>query len=183
LAVKYQLSEKQSFRLAWGIHGRVLPFGNYFTQIKGHKVNLDVDLIRAQHYVAGWDLLAGKSLCLHADVYFQKIKDVPKVLYNGGQRLTPLLPGQSVNRYSQEPLLDEFNAFTEQVDPYFRPDLRIAYRKNNPKTAWTLALDIQNIIGRKNIGPLSRTYDPDPNVWVYREQSGLVPVLSFQLDL
>jgi hypothetical protein len=46
-----------------------------------------------------------------------------------------------------------------------------------------LALDIQNIIGRKNIDPLSREYDPDLNQWIYREQSGLTPVLSFQIDL
>jgi len=280
LAARYQLSEKQSFSLAWGIHGRVLPLGNYFTRIQGREVNREVDLIRAQHYIAGWDLLAGKSLRFHAEVYLQQMKDVPvakdlasswsilntiqgfatqemtntgagqnlgldmsveksfasgtffllsgsvfrsrytdaagrkhstafdsgisaslmsgkewnfknasvlqlglKVLYNGGQRLTPLLDGQPVSRYSQQPVLDEAKAFTEQVSPYFRPDLRIAYRKNNPKTAWTLALDIQNIIGRKNIDPLSRTYDPDLNAWVYREQSGLVPVLSFQLDL
>ncbi len=106
-----------------------------------------------------------------------------KLLYNGGQRLTPLLPGQTVTRFSQEPLLDEANAFSERVEAYFRPDMRIAFRKNNPKTAWTLALDIQNVLGRKNIDPLSRDYDPDLNKWIYREQSGLTPVLSFQIDL
>ncbi|MFN0015048.1 MAG: TonB-dependent receptor domain-containing protein, partial [Saprospiraceae bacterium] len=280
LAAKYQISEKQSISLAWGIHGRVLPLGNYFTRVNGREVNREVDLIRAQHYVAGWDLLAGKSMRLHAEVYFQKMKDVPvaknaasswsilntihgfanrementgkgqnigldlsveksfaggtffllsgsisqsrytdaagrehstvfdsglsgslmagkewsfknasvlqlglKLLYNGGQRLTPLLPDQTVSRFSQEPLLDEGNAFSEQVGAYFRPDMRIAFRKNNLKTAWTLALDIQNVIGRKNIDPLSRDYDPDLNAWIYREQSGLTPVLSFQIDL
>ncbi|MFN0214354.1 MAG: TonB-dependent receptor domain-containing protein, partial [Saprospiraceae bacterium] len=280
LAAKYQISEKQSISLAWGIHGRVLPLGNYFTRVNGREVNREVDLIRAQHYVAGWDFLAGKSMRLHAEVYFQKMKDVPvaknttsswsilntihgfanrementgkgqnigldlsveksfaggtffllsgsisqshytdaagrehstvfdsglsgslmagkewsfknasvlqfglKLLYNGGQRLTPLLPGQAVSRFSQEPLLDEDNAFSEQVGAYFRPDMRIAFRKNNLKTAWTLALDIQNVMGRKNIDPLSRDYDPDLNQWIYREQSGLTPVLSFQIDL
>ncbi|MBC7777840.1 MAG: TonB-dependent receptor [Phycisphaerae bacterium] len=280
LAAKYQISEKQSLSLAWGIHGRVLPLGNYFTRVNGRLVNHNVDLIRAQHTVLGWDFLAGKSMRLHAEVYFQKMKDVPvaknpasswsilntisgfatqemvnegegenlgldlsveksfaggtffllsgsvsqsrytdvagrehptafdsglsgslmagkewsfknasvlqlglKLLYNGGQRLTPLLPGQTVSRFSQEPLLDEANAFSEQVEAYFRPDMRIAFRKNNPKTAWTLALDIQNVLGQKNIDPLSREYDPDMNKWVYREQSGLTPVLSFQIDL
>ena len=280
LAAKYQWSEKQSVSLAWGIHGRVLPLGNYFTRVNGREVNRAVDIIRAQHYVAAWDLLAGKSMRLHAELYFQKMRDVPvakniasswsilntisgfasqeminkgkgqnvgldlsleksfaagtffllsgsisksrytdaagrehptafdsglsgalmagkewsfknssvlqlglKLLYNGGQRLTPVLPGQTVSRYSQEPLLDEARAFSEQVDAYFRPDMRIAFRKNNPKTAWTLALDVQNIISRKNIDPLSREYDPDLNQWVYREQSGLTPVLSFQIDL
>jgi hypothetical protein len=106
-----------------------------------------------------------------------------KIIYNGGQRLTPLLPDQPVNRFSQEPVLDENRAFEEQVEAYFRPDLRIAFRKNNPRTAWSLALDIQNIINRRNVDALNRTYDPDLNEWVYREQSGLTPVLSFQIDL
>lgn len=280
LGARYQVTEKQSISLAWGIHGRVLPLGNYFTRINGVEVNREIDLISAQHYVAGWDLLAGKAMRVHAEVYFQKMKDVPvardlnsswsilntvsgftnralantgtgqnigldisleksfskgaffllsgsvsrsryedaagrehptafdsgisgtfmggkewtfknssvlqlglKLLYNGGQRLTPLLPNQTISRFSQEPLLDDANAFRDRVDPYFRPDMRIAFRKNNPKSAWSLALDIQNIIGRKNIDPLSREYDPDLNQWVYREQSGLTPILSFQIDL
>ncbi|MFN0036822.1 MAG: carboxypeptidase-like regulatory domain-containing protein [Saprospiraceae bacterium] len=280
LAAKYQISEKQSISLAWGMHGRVLPLGNYFTRVNGRLVNHDAGLIRAQHTVLGWDFLAGKSMRLHAEAYFQKMKDVPvaksqasswsilntvsgfatremanegkgqnigldlsveksfaggtffllggsvsrsrytdaagrehptafdsglsgtfmggkewtfknasvlqlglKLLYNGGQRLTPLLPGQTVSRFSQEPLLDEAKAFSERVEAYFRPDLRVAFRKNNSKSAWTLALDIQNVLGRKNIDPLSRAYDPDLNQWIYREQSGLTPVLSFQIDL
>lgn len=280
LSVRFQLTEKQSVSLAWGIHGRVLPLGNYFTRINAVEVNRDIDLIRAEHYVAAWDLLAGKSMRVHAELYLQKMKDVPvardlssswsilntvsgftnramanlgagqnigldlsveksfskgaffllggsvsrsryedaagrehptafdsgisatfmggkewsfknasviqvglKLLYNGGQRLTPLLPNQDISRFSQEPLLDEANAFQDRVAAYFRPDMRIAFRKNNPKSAWSLALDIQNIIGRKNIDPLSRDYDPDLNQWVYREQSGLTPVLSFQIDL
>ena len=106
-----------------------------------------------------------------------------KVLYNGGQRLTPLLPGQPVSRYSSDPLLDDSRAFEEQVQAHFRPDLRIAFRKNKPHAAWSLALDVQNILNHHNIDALSRNYDPDLNQWVFRKQSGLTPVLSFQIDL
>lgn len=105
-----------------------------------------------------------------------------KVLYNGGQRLTPLLPGGTVNRYLAEPALDQSRPFTEQVQAYFRPDLRIAWRKDG-RSAWTLALDVQNFINRRNQDPINRSYDPDRNTWIFREQSGLTPILSFQLDL
>ena len=105
-----------------------------------------------------------------------------RALYNGGQRLTPVLANSTTNRFAFEPELDESRAFTEQVDDYIRADLRISYRKNNPKTAWLLALDIQNALNRKNIDPLNRVFDPDLNDWVYREQSGLTPILSFQID-
>lgn len=279
LAAKYQFSEKHSVSLAWGLHGRVLPLGNYFTRIGGREVNRNTDLIRAQHLVAGWDWLFGKAARFHAEVYHQKFRDVPvaknpasswsilntidgfaryemanggggenvgldlsveksfvggtffilggsvsrsryrdaagrerptvfdsgvsatftggkewsfrnasvlqvglRMIYNGGQRLTPLLAGQPVNRYAPDPVLDENRAFEERVEAYFRPDLRIAFRKNNPRTAWWIALDIQNVAARRNIDPLNRTYDPDANAWVYRQQSSLTPVLSFQID-
>ena len=68
------------------------------------------------------------------------------------------------------------------MEAYFRSDLRVAFRKNGPKAAWSLALDVQNIMNRCNIDPLTRNYDPDLNAWVFREQSGLTPVLSFQVD-
>ncbi len=104
-----------------------------------------------------------------------------KMLYNGGQRLTPLL--ENVGDINQKnPPLDYARPFEEKVKAYFRPDLRIAYRKDNLKTAWNIALDIQNVIARKNIDGLNRTYDPELHQWVYRNQSSLVPLISFQID-
>jgi hypothetical protein len=106
-----------------------------------------------------------------------------KLIYNGGQRLTPLLADQPISRYSREPLLDQSRAFSERVAAYFRPDVRVAWRRNATRAAWTLALDIQNVANRRNVDALSRDYDPDTNAWVYRQQSGLTPILSFQIDL
>jgi hypothetical protein len=279
LGIKYQANTQSSLSLAWGLHSRMLPIGNYFTRINGVEVNRDANFIRAQHLVAGYDWLPGKSLRFHAEAYVQTFNKVPiavkqgsswsilntidgfakqrlentggghnvgidlsfeqsfkkgafflvsgsvsrsryrlrqrvefptafdsglsgtfmggkewtmknasvlqlglKVLYNGGQRLTPLLAGQSVSRFSQDPILDESKAFSEKVDAYFRPDMRIAWRKNKTHSAWSIALDLQNIANKRNIDALSRSYDPDKNAWVFREQSGLTPVLSFQID-
>lgn len=105
-----------------------------------------------------------------------------KGLFNGGQRLTPVLEGAPVSRYSPDPIPDESRAFSEQVQAYFRTDLRLAFRKNNAGSAWWIALDIQNVTNRRNIDALNRVYDPDLNTWIYREQSGLTPILSFQID-
>jgi hypothetical protein len=279
VGVKYQLDEKQSLSAGWGVHSRMLPIGNYFTQIGGVEVNRDANFIRAQHYVVGYDLLPGRNLRFHIEGYYQRFKDVPvaaqagsswsilntmdgfakyrlinvgggnnrgiditieqsfrkgaffligtslsrsrytdaqgrafstafdsgisatfmggkewrvsktgvlqlgtKLIYNGGQRLTPLLANQTVSRYSRDPLLDDSRAFTDKIDAYFRPDLRVSYRKNARKAAWQVALDIQNVANRQNMDALSRRYDPDTNNWVYRSQSGLTPILSFQLD-
>jgi outer membrane receptor protein involved in Fe transport len=105
-----------------------------------------------------------------------------KLLFNGGQRLTPLLSDGVNPDDPNEPLLDESKAFTQKVDPYFRPDLRIAYRKDKESFAWSLSLDIQNTIARRNIDAISRTFDPDLGEWVFRKQSTLTPVLSYQID-
>ena len=105
-----------------------------------------------------------------------------KLLFNGGQRLTPLLYEGVNSNNPNEPLLDESKAFTEKVDPYFRPDLRIAYRKDKEEYAWSLSLDVQNAIARRNIDGISRTFDPDLREWVFKTQSSLTPVLSYQID-
>ncbi|HEY6502672.1 MAG TPA: TonB-dependent receptor [Chitinophagaceae bacterium] len=103
-----------------------------------------------------------------------------KMLYNGGVPITPLLLGAPVN--SREPVIDESKAFTETVPAYFRMDARISLRKDKKKTAWMLALDIQNVLGVKNTDGLSYRYDPSANQWIYNELSGFVPVISYQLD-
>lgn len=102
-----------------------------------------------------------------------------KTVYNGGTRLTPLSAIQSGNR---EPVEDETRPYTEKISPYFRTDLRFALRKDKQKRSWQLALDVQNIFAIKNTDGLSRRYDPSVNQWIYNTQSGIVPVLSYQVD-
>ena len=103
-----------------------------------------------------------------------------KFLYNGGMPISPLLAGVAVN--SREPVLDETRPYSEKVPSYFRTDARVSLRKDKTKTAWILALDIQNLLAIKNTDALSRRYDPSINQWVYKKSSGLIPVISYQVD-
>ena len=103
-----------------------------------------------------------------------------KMLYNGGMPISPLLAGAPVN--SREPVLDETRPYSERVPAYFRMDARLSLRKDKIKTAWILSLDIQNLLGIKNTDALSRRYDPSTNQWLYKETSGLIPVISYQID-
>jgi hypothetical protein len=122
-------------------------------------------------------LLSGKEFSLRGNATLQTGL---KLLFNGGARTTPLLPGQSGD--GQNPPWDWSQPFTLRVAPYFRPDIRIAYRKDNLKNSWLLSLDVQNLINRRNEDALDRTYDPDTQSWISRNQSGLTPLLSFQID-
>ena len=105
-----------------------------------------------------------------------------KLIYNGGLRITPLQDETIIGSNDRVAPEDHSRAFEEQIPAYFRPDLRLAYRKNKQKNSWQIALDVQNVIARENIDGLNRDYDPDLKQWVYRKQSGLIPVLSYQID-
>lgn len=102
-----------------------------------------------------------------------------KAVYNGGLPLTPL---SATQLNSREPLLDETHPYSIKVPAYFRTDARLALRKDKTKRTWQLALDVQNIFGIRNTDGLSRRYDPSTNQWIFKQQSGIVPVLSYQVD-
>ncbi len=277
LAMKYQLDERRSISLAYGLHSRMVPIGSYFTRYAGEQPNLDLELIKSHHLVAAYDQAIGSGTRFHIEAYYQRLFDVPvsslenstqsilndidgfaieplvsegkgqnigiditieksfrnqsffllsgsvfnstysdqngtfhntrynsnytatfmggkefsfknnatlqtglKLLFNGGARITPLIPGERGD--GQNPPWDWSRPFEDRIAPYFRPDIRIAYRKDNPQSAWTLALDVQNVINRINEDGIDRTYDPDTQNWIGRDQSGLTPVLSFQID-
>ncbi len=102
-----------------------------------------------------------------------------RILYNGGNRYTPLdaTLSQEMGVYVGDPLLTN----TAQLPSYFRIDTRIAYRYNAPKLAGSISLDIQNITARNN--PNGVSYDAASNELTLRtHSSGLVPVLSFGFD-
>ena len=101
-----------------------------------------------------------------------------RVAYMGGFRYTPLDEARSAA--AREAITIDSLAYTQTYPDYLRPDLRIAYRQNRPKYAWTLSLDLGNIIDYKNI--LRTYYDRDTNQLSYRYQMGFVPLLAFRID-
>ncbi|MCB9298116.1 MAG: TonB-dependent receptor [Lewinellaceae bacterium] len=285
LGVRFQATEAASFSFAYGLHSRILPIGAYFTLVEAgagevSQPNEELGLIKAHHFVLGYDQLLGKSQRLRLEAYYQRLFNVPvsvdpqstfslinqiegyatrelvnegtgtnigldityeqfftngaffiaaasvfnstyeplngetydtrynsqllgsfmggkewpagdrgtlqtglRLLYSGGQRITPILSPARDPFSPADPLLDESRPFSLQVGDYFRPDLRVAYRRDNPANAWYIALDVQNVISRNNDDALDYNYDPDLGKWVFGFQSGIVPVLSFQIDL
>ena len=103
-----------------------------------------------------------------------------KIIFNGGQPITPLANVQ--DGYSRIPTLEESQPYTINTQTYFRPDLRLAYRHDGTKSAYTIALDVQNVALMKNIDGTRREYDPTTNKWVDWVQGSLVPVISWQID-
>ncbi|MCF8258886.1 MAG: carboxypeptidase-like regulatory domain-containing protein [Flavobacteriales bacterium] len=101
-----------------------------------------------------------------------------RVQYMGGFRYTPL--DESRSAVAREAITIDSLAYTQTYPDYFRPDIRIAYRQNKPKYAWTISVDLGNIIDYRNI--LRTYYDRDTNQLSYRYQMGFVPLLAFRVD-
>jgi hypothetical protein len=95
-----------------------------------------------------------------------------KVTAIGGKYLTPLdfeRSGQMGREVYRESL-----AFSEQQSPYFRTDLRFAYRKEYKRTTFEASLDLQNLTNRENI--FSQIYNPRTNTIVDQYQQSFFPV-------
>jgi hypothetical protein len=103
-------------------------------------------------------------------------------MYNGGQRISPVLSPVRDPNDPLNPILDEANPYSIRVDNFFRPDLRFAYRHDNEKNAWYISLDVQNFISRQNQDVLNYNFDPILGDWVFGTLGSIVPVLTFQLD-
>lgn len=101
-----------------------------------------------------------------------------RLIYAGGLRYTPADSLASIAANEFIPDLNQI--YAKQAPAYFRIDGRIAYRKNFKKVTYWLALDVQNATNRRNVR--SEIYDPLEQKIKYAYQSGIVPVLSFQLD-
>lgn len=95
-----------------------------------------------------------------------------KVTTIGGKYLTPI-DFDASQQYAST-IYKENEAFTEKQDPYFRADLKIAYRKEYKKSTLEIALDLQNVTNNQNI--FSQSYNPRTNTIVTQYQQGFFPV-------
>lgn len=101
-----------------------------------------------------------------------------KVLWIGGFRDTPVdaaasaSSGTTVYRVAQ--------SYTIHMKDYFRPDLRIYWKKSKEKYSTTLALDIQNISNTKN--EAYSYYDTRKQQIVVRNQLGMIPIVSYRVE-
>ena len=90
----------------------------------------------------------------------------------GGKKLTPIdfeasqQYGRTVYRKSE--------AFSSSQDPYFRVDLRLAYRMEYTHSTLEFALDLQNLTNQQNV--FLQTYNPRTNSVVTQYQQSFFPV-------
>jgi len=103
------------------------------------------------------------------------------LIANGGERYGVVDAPPAGSRFPRQYFHRQnlSGGYVNQIQGYFRPDLRLYKTKTRPKTTTTLALDIQNVAGVENLGNVY--YDvflERPNE---RFQLGLIPVLSYRV--
>ena len=101
-----------------------------------------------------------------------------KNFISGGLRYN--LPDVPASFAANEFIPDPQQLYAAAGNTFFRLDTRIAYRKDHKKLSYTISIDVQNVTNASNRRFL--LYDHKNMGFVPRYQSGLVPVLSFQLD-
>ncbi|GAB3011068.1 carboxypeptidase-like regulatory domain-containing protein [Spirosoma pulveris] len=120
-------------------------------------------------------LLVGKEWVSGANVFGVNLK----MSYYGGYRYTPVDVAES-KRLGETVFVDT-QSYTRQFPDYLRPDLRLSWKKNRPRSTRTLSLDLQNFINRRNI--FSYYFDPASGLVRTNYANGLIPVLSYRVAL
>jgi len=101
-----------------------------------------------------------------------------RLIWKGGNRYTPINLPESISQ--GETVRYEERTFEAKAPDYFRLDIGINFRKNNPGWAWILSLDIQNVTNRLNIH--SEYFDSSANKIRKNTLLGFVPILNYRLE-
>ncbi|HEX6845581.1 MAG TPA: TonB-dependent receptor, partial [Chitinophagaceae bacterium] len=79
-SLQYRLNTNHVVSLAAGKHGKILPLGSYFYKAaNGSFPNMDLEIMRSNHFVAAWDWLMNKNWRLHLEGYLQQLDNIPIV--------------------------------------------------------------------------------------------------------
>lgn len=101
-----------------------------------------------------------------------------RVVYLGGLRETPI--DEVTSAFEGKTVYFEDQAFSLQLDDYFRTDLRVYFKRNRPRFSTTLALDVQNISNQQNLS--LNYFDTFQGQTLERYQLGLIPILSYRIE-
>ncbi|MBK7095905.1 MAG: TonB-dependent receptor [Saprospiraceae bacterium] len=82
LGLKYEIDNKSSLTLGYGLHSQTQPINVYFLQTQltdGSYVynNENLDFTKSHHFVVGYDLQPFKDWRLKTEVYYQSLYNVP----------------------------------------------------------------------------------------------------------
>lgn len=129
------------------------------------------------------NVLGGKELELNKKTPRESRKAIlylvgdTKFTFAGGNRYTPI--DLEASQAQNEVVYDEENAFSQQMDLYFRWDIRLGLKMLGKKTTQEWTIDVQNLTNRKN--PFSVSYNAETGEEFLVTQLGLFPVFQYRI--
>lgn len=100
-----------------------------------------------------------------------------KMTSAGGKYVTPINFEQSQAEHRM--VEDIANAFTNQLDGYFRTDLKISYKINRKRLTHEFSLDLQNLTNRQNV--FQQAFNPHTNRIGTSYQQSFLPIPFYRL--
>jgi len=101
-----------------------------------------------------------------------------RVAFLGGFRDSPI--DALTSEQLQQTIYKTDEAFTIQLDNYFKTDLRVYWKRSKVNRNTMLALDIQNATNAQNLA--YSFYDPLQSTIIEKYQLGLIPILSYRVE-
>ena len=101
-----------------------------------------------------------------------------RVIISGGKREAPILLPQS--REAGFTIRDYNRNFETRLNDYTRLDIGISWKVNRPKSTSTIAINVQNVIGKAN--EFGRFYSSQADQVVAESQVGMFPNLSYRIS-
>jgi hypothetical protein len=139
-----------------------LAFDNkyYQTRFSGnHIINLTIG--------KEWSKSPGKFIGLNT-----------RIAWLGGFRNYEILEAASIT--SKATIYNYSKPLIEKNPDYFRPDLRVYFKKSKDKFSRTVSIDIQNFTGQKNLA--YQYYDALLEKITPRYQLGIIPMLNYRIE-
>ncbi len=101
-----------------------------------------------------------------------------KLVEIGGQRYTPVDLEQSVLQH--QAVFEDSMAYTKKTTDFFKIDFRIRYRLNSKRCSHEFAVELGNILNRKNVAGLR--FNPYTNQMEPQYDLPLVPLASYRIE-
>lgn len=82
LAMNWKLSNRDAFHVGYGKHSTIESLHNYFAKVEygaGNFIepNRDLDVLKADHFVIGYDRKIGEQINAKVEFYYQHLYDIP----------------------------------------------------------------------------------------------------------
>ncbi len=101
-----------------------------------------------------------------------------RVFWAGGRRYAPYDYEQSVEDGEEDKIYTY--GYTDRASNFFRLDAGISFRKNKPRWAWIIKLDIQNVTNRPN--EVTRRLDVETQEIRTISHLGILPALKYRVE-